>query len=313
MSEQSYTYAVSRIRSRELTLLDAAFYERLIAAPTAEDCRRQLEERGWGSMAEEREKTWQLLQELVGDAPDWRVFVLPQDYHNLKAAIKQVYSQAQGIAVYLPAGTVEPERIREAVQQQDFSLLPEEMQAPAQQAFELLLHTRDGQLCDTVIDRTALDAIRRAGEASANAFIRQYAEWTVATADIKIAMRAYRTHKPEAFYEQALADCRTLDTGRLAQAARRGTEALVEYLSLTDYADAADAIKQSVSAFDRWCARRMAQLIKEQQHNPFTIAPLAAYWLAREQEMQIVRMILSGKEHEMAPDAIREKVRDLYV
>ena len=214
MSEQSYTYAVSRIRSRELTLLDAAFYERLIAAPTAEDCRRQLEERGWGSMAEEREKTW-------------RVFVLPQDYHNLKAAIKQVYSQAQGIAVYLPAGTVEPERIREAVQQQDFSLLPEEMQAPAQQAFELLLHTRDGQLCDTVIDRAALDAIRRAGEASANAFIRQYAEWTVATADIKIAMRAYRTHKPEAFYEQALADCRTLDTGRLAQAARRGTEALI--------------------------------------------------------------------------------------
>ena len=249
----------------------------------------------------------------MGDAPDWRVFVLPQDYHNLKAAIKQVYSQAQGIAVYLPAGTVEPERIREAVQQQDFSLLPEEMQAPAQQAFELLLHTRDGQLCDTVIDRAALDAIRRAGEASANAFIRQYAEWTVATADIKIAMRAYRTHKPEAFYEQALADCRTLDTGRLAQAARRGTEALVEYLSLTDYADAADAIKQSVSAFDRWCARRMGQLIKEQQHNPFTIAPLAAYWLAREQEMQIVRMILSGKEHEMAPDAIREKVRDLYV
>ena len=31
MSEQSYTYAVSRIRSRELTLLDAAFYERLTA------------------------------------------------------------------------------------------------------------------------------------------------------------------------------------------------------------------------------------------------------------------------------------------
>lgn len=312
MSEQSYTYAVSRIRSRELTLLDGAFYERLITAPTAEDCLRQLEERGWSSLSEEREKTWQLLQELVGDAPDWQVFLIPQDYHNLKAAIKQVYTQSESDAIYLPKGTVDPDLIRDAVQKQEFSRLPQEMQEPAQRAFEVLLHTRDGQLCDTLIDRAALEAIRRAGQTSDNAFIQQYAEWTVATADIKIALRAYRTHKPEAFYEQALTTCRTLDVSRLGEAARRGIDALVDYLSLTDYADAADVIRQSVSAFDRWCARRLMQQVEEQRHNPFTIAPLAAYWLAREQEIQIVRMILSGKAHDMKPEAIREKVRDLY-
>lgn len=312
MSEQSYTYAVSRIRSRELTLLDGAFYERLITAPTAEDCLRQLEERGWSSLSEEREKTWQLLQELVGDAPDWQVFLIPQDYHNLKAAIKQVYTQSESDAIYLPKGTVDPDLIRDAVQKQEFSRLPQEMQEPAQRAFEVLLHTRDGQLCDTLIDRAALEAVRQAGYASDNTFIRQYAEWTVATADIKIALRAYRTHKPEAFYEQALAACRTLDVSRLGEAARRGIDALVDYLSLTDYSDAADVIRQSVSAFDRWCARRLMQQVEEQRHNPFTIAPLAAYWLAREQEIQIVRMILSGKAHDMKPEAIREKVRDLY-
>lgn len=312
MSEPSYTYAVSRIRSRELTLLDGAFYERLIAAPTLADATRQLEERGWASLAEEREKTWQLLQELVGDADDWRVFLIPQDYHNLKAAVKQVCTGAVDAAIYLPKGTVEPELIRDAVEKQEFARLPQEMQEPAQRSFEALLHTRDGQLCDTLIDRAALDAIGQAGAASGNAFIRQYAEWTVATADIKIALRAYRTHKPEAFYKEALADCRTLDSVRLGEAARHGVDALIDYLALTEYADAADALRQSVSAFDRWCARRLSQLVAEQRHNPFTIAPLAAYWLAREQEIQIVRMILSGKEHDMEPDAIREKVRDLY-
>lgn len=313
MSEQSYTYAVSRIRSRELSLLDGAFYERLITASTTEDCLRQLEERGWGSLSQEREKTWLLLQELVGDAPDWNVFLLPQDYHNLKAAIKQVYTQSDGEAIYMPQGAVDPGLIRDAVEKQEFSRLPQAMQEPARQAFETLLHTRDGQLCDTIIDRAALDALRRAGDASDSDFIRQYAEWTVATANIKIALRAHRTHKPDTFYEQALSPCQSLDVRRLADAARRGVDALCEYLELTDYADAADAIRQSVAAFDRWCARRMATLVEQQRHNPFTIAPLAAYWLAREQEIQIVRMILSGKSHDMEPDAIREKVRELYV
>ncbi|MCI8359742.1 MAG: V-type ATPase subunit [Clostridiales bacterium] len=313
MSEQAYTYAVSRIRSKELTLLDGAFYERLITSPSVEDCHRQLEERGWGSLSEEREKTWQLLQELVGDADDWNVFLLPQDYHNLKAAVKQVCTQSGGESVYLPAGRVDPDLIRDAVQRQEFSLLPEPMREPAQRAYEALLHTRDGQLCDTLVDRAALDAILQAGNASQSAFIQQYAEWTVATADIKIALRAYHTHKPDSFYEEALAPCQSLDTTRLAEAARRGIDALAEYLALTDYAEAVDAIRQSVAAFDRWCARRMAELVAAQRHNPFTIAPLAAYWLAREQELQIVRMILSGKAHAMPQDAIREKVRELYV
>lgn len=313
MSEQGYTYAVSRIRSKELTLLDGAFYERLITAPGTEDCQRQLEERGWGSLAEEREKTWLLLQELVGDAPDWHVFLLTQDYHNLKAAIKQVYTRSDGENIYMPAGTVEPALIRDAVEKQEFSRLPQKMQEPARHAFEVLLHTRDGQLCDTLVDRAALDALWRVGHASQNAFIRQYAEWKVATANIKIALRAYRTHKPASFYEQALAPCETLDVERLAAAAQRGVEDFCDYLELTDYADAADALRQSVAAFDRWCARRMAQLVEQQRHNPFTIAPLAAYWLAREQEIQIVRMILSGKTHGMPADAIREKVRELYV
>ena len=52
----------------------------------------------------------------------------------------------------------------QAIREQDVSLLPEAMRAPAKEAFDLLLHTRDGQLCDVVIDRAALDAIYAAGK-----------------------------------------------------------------------------------------------------------------------------------------------------
>ena len=46
------------------------------------------------------------------------------------------------------------------------------MREVAREAKETLLQTRDGQLCDAIIDRAALEAIRKAGEAAARSFCR---------------------------------------------------------------------------------------------------------------------------------------------
>ena len=89
--------------------------------------------------------------------------------------------------------------------------------------------TQDGQLCDIIIDKAALDAIYHAGKTSGNEFLKLYAELTVAAADIKTAVRASRTGKDRAFLEQALAPCDTLDITRLAQAAIEGVDAIGIY------------------------------------------------------------------------------------
>lgn len=56
------------------------------------------------------------------------------------------------------------------------------MRAAAEEAYETFLHTRDGQLCDIIIDRAALEAIYAEGEKAADPVIRAYAESTVAVA-----------------------------------------------------------------------------------------------------------------------------------
>ena len=65
----------------------------------------------------------------------------------------------------------------------------------AQEALETLLHTRDGQLCDIMIDKAALEAIRKAGKESGEPIIENYADTMVAIADIKIAVRSRKTGK----------------------------------------------------------------------------------------------------------------------
>ncbi|MBO1722799.1 V-type ATPase subunit, partial [Extibacter sp. GGCC_0201] len=75
----------------------------------------------------------------------------------------------------------------------DWQALPANMRAAAEEAYETFLHTRDGQLCDIIVDRAALEAIYAEGEKAADPVIRAYAESTVAVADIKIAVRSQKT------------------------------------------------------------------------------------------------------------------------
>ena len=96
-------------------------------------------------------------------------------------------------------------------------------------------------------------------------------------------------------------------------ATRNGLDSIYEYLEQTSYADAIDAIKESPAAFDRWCDNRMMKLIKPQKYNAFTISPLAAYVLAKENEIKSVRIILSGKVNQLPDEKVKERLRDSYV
>ena len=72
------------------------------------------------------------------------------------------------------------------IENKEFSKLPDGMRQVAEEALETMLHTGDGQLCDIMIDKAALEAIYKAGKASGETVIENYADTTVAIADIKM-------------------------------------------------------------------------------------------------------------------------------
>ena len=92
-----------------------------------------------------------------------------------------------------------------------------------------------------------------------------------------------------------------------------GEETLAAFLAGTPYAETAKALEESFSAFERRCDNLLIEEIRPQKYNPFTISPLAAYVLARENEVKCVRVILSGKRNGLPEESIREKVRETYV
>lgn len=323
--KKDYTYAVARIRGKENGLLTGAAMEQLLSTRTYQEALRFLQEKGWGNpddpltegaiLTAEEEKTWNTVAEMVDDMSVFDVFRIADDYHNLKAAMKLQYTGAQidPSRVYVTGGMLDPKEIEKAVKEKDFSPLPPYMAAKAQEAYETLLHTGDGQLCDVILDRASLEATYAAGQKSDNEVLREYATLTVVAADVKIAVRCGLTGKSLDFIRRALADCNALNTEELAHAALNGVDQVAEYLSGTEFREAAEALRESVAAVERWSDNVVIEHMKPQKYESFTIGPLAAYILARRNEIKCVRMILSGKLNGLPEAVIRERLRVMYV
>lgn len=322
MANEQYVYAVARIHSKELTLLDKQVLEQLLASKSHEECMRVLTDKGWGSsdymsaeqmLSYEREKTWELMKELVEDMSIFNTFLYENDFHNLKASLKQYYTHKERPNVFMKNATVAPELINQAVKEHDFTLLPEFMRESAKEAYEVLMHTGDGQLCDVILDRAALDTLYQKASETKLALFQKYAELRIVAANINIAVRGLKTGKKNSFFQDAIAECETLDKNQLIEVILQGEQELYQYLETTIYVDAVQAIKESPSAFERWCDNVIMEEIKPQKNNHFSVEPLAAFILARESEIKSVRIILSGKLNNLSQDLIRERIREMYV
>lgn len=325
MSDLSYAYAVARIRVLEKYLLSGSDIEQMIASPDEASALAFLKEKGWGDAnasaaetpesvyAAESAKIRKILQELKIDPKILEIFTYQDLYHNLKAAIKVVCTNDEHPGIFIESEDFGHDRMLKIVQEKDFGELPEHMREAAQDAFETLLHTRDGQLCDIIIDRAALEAISKAGRKSSEPLIREYADMFVSVADIKIAVRSASTGKTKEFLTRALASSESIDADKLIRAAVAGKEEIIAYLATTRFAGAAEALQKSPSAFERWCDNQLMATIKPQKYNPFSAGPVIAYKLARENEIRMARIILTAKANGLPEEAIRERARDMYV
>ena len=231
MSSTKYTYAVARIRALETALFDASVIEQLLACSTEQQCIQLLQEKGWGDadtpakaeaiLDREQEKAWETIRDLHVDMSVFDVFSYPNLFHNLKAAVKEACTSQNGRnrKIYYEDTNISPDEMLDIIRSKEFSKLPEYMASAAKEAYETLLHTGDGQLCDVIVDKAALEAVYHAGERATDSIIRDYAESMVAIADIKIAVRSQKTAKTIEFMKRAMAPCKSLNVERLAKAA----------------------------------------------------------------------------------------------
>ena len=145
MPQNSAIYAVSRIRSRERSLIDRETVKRM-SEGTAEEAWRMLTEMGYGAKPDaeymdsealiesELERTNVLIKEVTTDERLTDIFFLGADATNLKLFLKRRLIGADAGGIYAHGGLYESKELMRMVQAKDYKHLPEKMAAAMDRA-----------------------------------------------------------------------------------------------------------------------------------------------------------------------------------
>lgn len=312
MRDTDFAYAVARIRSNENKLLTQQDIEGLLLCDSYASCVARLADKGWTAseadgdaiVSAERDRLWALIDEILPDSPVFNSLKLPNDYHNLKAALKARIMRLDWSKHQLRPATVAADVITEAVEKKQFNLLPPRMAAAAAEAYDVLVSGGDSQLCDMIVDAASLTAAIEAAKPYGGVLL-EFAELEAYRANVRIAARCARMKKPLGIIRSALAECSSVDVDRLAAAAAQEESAVCELLSQTDR-EAADALRESLAAFEHLCSVRMNDRLEYTKYVSLGAEPIVAYIHCREKEMRQVRIILAGLRNQVSVERIRE-------
>ncbi|MDD4699069.1 MAG: V-type ATPase subunit [Oscillospiraceae bacterium] len=329
MKEADYAYAVARIRANESSLLTTADIEQLISADNYQSALRVLEEKGWinaenhddinTALKTQMNDTWQLLREISPNISELDFLVVKNDFHNIKAALKEfvsvqtLRSEKNNTDNFVVPSSIDSEQIKNAIFNKKFNELPSFAEVAAEKTYNVLIRSADGQLADIMLDSMALNATIEKADNTKNQFIKETAELICVTANIKIAFRAARAGKDEQFLETALCQTKTLDKASLIDATIRGQEELINYILTTQYFEVADYMKASTTSLEKWCDDILMLHIKNAKYICLGIEPIIAFYIAKDAEIKNVRIILSCKHNNLPSEAIKERMRKLYV
>lgn len=320
MNETEYAYAVARIRANETKLLTRGDLESLASAPDYETALSFLADKGWEVPSEgekfdvaEREtaKAWELIADSVPDASLFEALIIGNDFFNVKATIKCVFSNKDPAEYVVSPCTVDPEKIKTAVVNGDFGGLPERLAERAEAAYDAASRLEDGRLAETILDRASLETRLELAKKSGCEPLERVARLNAVAANVKIALRCRATGQSEEFALGAMCDC-GLDRAELLKAASSLGSA-AEYLDSNGWGFLSESLKKGFPEFEKKLDDSVIETVESAKYEALGPDPAAAYYYAKAAEAKNVRLILAAKQNGVPVEKIRERARKLYV
>ena len=322
---EDYLFLSSMLRAREPRMLSRDKAERMLDAPSYGECAKLLTDCGYEDMsqlsASEIDRALsryraEIFRELSLQAPAKDLvdlFRVKYDYHNAKAMLKAEATGSEPLPVMSASGRVSPETMLAAYREERLHELPAPLARAIAEGRELLARTANPQLADFAMDRATFEELR-ALSAEKGDFVKGYVSILADSTNLKSAVRTARLGKNADFLRLALVPGGKLDADRFASAGGEGLAALFNGSALAEAASlgAAAAEGGSMTAFERACDNAVMSYLRGAKLVSFGEEAVLAYLAAVENEITAVRMILTGRLAGIAPQTIRERLRDLY-
>lgn len=324
MPTSSYAYSVGNVRAKEVSLLKMQDLEQMIALKSIKAQVSFLREKGFGEITDndiseilktETQKLWNYIRSVSPDFEVFKAFIIPNDYHNLKAVFKGTVKSCDYEQLLLEPSFVSAEQLKDAINKKDFTHLPGFMKMAAEKVYDALIKQGDVQLFDGILDASCMEAQLKFAEQTGIKNLKEIIGAGVFFDNFKTAIRAARSKKGADFLEACLIETEEVPKKELKKAALLGVDEVVSLLEKNKTYEgdkAADAYKKSPLEFERFAENFQMKKALGGKYAVTGAEPLIGYLVARLAEIKAVRIITNGTVTGESEDEIRGMLRELY-
>ncbi|MBE6708486.1 MAG: hypothetical protein E7578_04500 [Ruminococcaceae bacterium] len=312
MKDNSYAFAVSAVRVRETGLLTKTQTETLVTAEDVASVLRLLEDYGYSDASTDPEaaisdRMSSVTEFIKGVCPDdglLSFLFVNNDFHNLKAAMKCSVSGIEPDRYFLPPSAISYGDVRRAVEEKRFADLPE-IFSSAEYAWNTLVKTMNGQMCEMILDRAAIEASVKIAAETEDEFCIGLADLRAKISAFVIAYRCAAAKKSKDFTSEALPELCGIDKKALVSAVLSGCDAVIAQAKRYGVpVDESDGVRELVLSAER-CED---EYIARSMFISMGPAPIISYYLKAQREASRIRVILSCKRCGLGEDVIRSRI-----
>ena len=213
------------------------------------------------------------------------------------------------------SGRIPGEKLLEIYNEDKRVLLPETLAAAVDEAKTVLARTANPQLADFVLDKAYFAELQALATALDSSFIKGYAALLIDSSNLRSLVRTLRMGKNQDFLSEVLVPGGNIGVERLAAAGDKDSLAALYNHTVLEKAGALGAeclAGGSMTAFELACDNAVNAYLRGAKLISYGAEPVIAYMAAVESEITAIRMILTGRLAGIAPQVIRERLRDMY-
>lgn len=315
-----YVYITGRVRALEARLLDKLKMERMIAAASAKTSLSELDETDYGPyvsqlkeinnfeelLSAELKRLYSFIDKGSLDKELTDLFRMHYDFHNLKVLLKNKFKEQPFPLEELPfidLGTIEPLKIGE---EKKFLRVQEE----ATIAFR---RNKNPQDIDIILDKEYYRLCVTKAEEAENEFVIGLFRMKIDLINIRTFFRCRTLRRSRDFFSKVFIKGGTLIRAFFLEFYEKEESAFLGKLSFTPYAKVIMRYeREGLKGLELSCDNFLLEYLKKTKLVTAGLEVLIAYLIAKENEIKLLRSILTGKINEIPTQMIRERMRDTF-
>ncbi|KGO14436.1 V-type ATP synthase subunit C [Clostridium botulinum] len=333
MDNLNYAHAVGRLRVLETKLLDRTKIERMIDSSSPEEVIKILEETEYSNyMASvNRPEDYEfILKEALNDLYKLMYEITPEnlvvdvmntryDYHNIKVLIKEHILEKDLSNIYVSLGTVSISLLKEHLSSKKSNDVNPIMAEGISKALEAFDKDKDPQMIDIVLDSYMYKDMFYKASKLDDKFLKEYIKMHIDFTNIKTLLRAKKQEKDRSFLNEVIIEDGNVNKDVYMDLLNEPEENILKKLPGSLYEKIfADGIEDYINTgklnyFEKLSDNFLMEYVKKAKYITFGLEPIIGFIIGKETEIKVLRIIIIGKLNSVAPEVIRERLRDIYV